>query len=158
MNANSLVGTHHIQGIEQLSALAESVAQELRAGDSILLSGNLGAGKTTFTQFLGQALGVEGRITSPTYTLIGEYPIIGNSNLATLVHMDLYRLGDAGKSLPLNNEYIQEIIHNAVLNKAIVIIEWAEKLGSMPTLRSWSIAIEPGDAFESRIVTISRVQ
>lgn len=158
MNANSITGTHHIEGLEQLSALAARVAQELCVGDIVLLSGDLGAGKTTCAQFLGKALGVEGKITSPTYTLVGEYPVIGNSDIATLVHMDLYRMGEAEKKLPLNNEYIQEVIEGAALNKAIIVIEWAEKLVRMPASRCWNIALAPGDTSESRIVTIGRVQ
>ena len=158
MNANSLIGIHQIQTLEQLSALAGRLAYELRAGDVILFSGNLGAGKTTFTQFLGKSLGVEGKITSPTYTLVGEYPIIGNPNIATLIHMDLYRMGEAEKKLPLNNEYIQEVIDTAALSKAVVVIEWAEKLAYVPVSRCWKIFIEPGDTTRARIVTFNKVQ
>lgn len=158
MKTNSLIGTHHINGIEQLEALAESLAQQLCAGDIVLLYGNLGAGKTTFTQFLGRELGVEGKITSPTYTLVGEYPILDNPNINALIHMDLYRMGQSEKNPPLNNEYIQEVLESASVHKAVIVIEWAEKLANIPSSRCWKISIEHGDSPDVRMVTIDRVQ
>lgn len=157
MNVNSLIGMHQIQALEQLSVLAGRLACELRAGDTILLSGNLGAGKTTFTQFLGKALGVEGRITSPTYTLVGEYPITGNSEVTTLVHMDLYRMGEQAivRPLALNDTYIREILEAGKNDKAVVIIEWSELLRVVPTGRCWHISLKLGAGFGDRIVNIS---
>lgn len=158
MKTNSVTGVHEILSLDQLDMLAQSLALQLYAGDILLLSGNLGAGKTTFTQFLGNALGVRGTITSPTYTLIGEYPVIGNQSITTLIHIDLYRIGGPGKNLPLNNIYIQEIIDTAVSNNAVVVIEWAEKMESLPSIRSWHISIELGSSRYSRRVTVYKVQ
>lgn len=158
MKTYSCTGTHVISGLEQLKTLAEALARQLLGGDIVLLSGNLGAGKTTFTQFLGKALGVADKITSPTYTLGGEYPILHNPSINTLIHMDLYRMGQLEKKLPLNNEYIQEIMDSASHNKAIIVIEWAEKLTNIPSSRCWKIFIEPGNTPDARIVTIDRVQ
>lgn len=154
MKTNPPAGVHEIFGIDQLKTLAESLARQLHCGDIVLLSGDLGAGKTTFTQFLGSALGVVGNITSPTYTLVGEYPVIGHSSILTLVHVDLYRIGQE-KFFPLNNEYIHEMITNAVHNEQIIVIEWAEKLHTLPQGRYWSIGITSGNNPASRIVTIA---
>lgn len=154
MKTNPLGGVHEVTGVNQLKLLAESLAGQLHCGDIILLSGDLGAGKTTFTQFLGSALGVLGNITSPTYTLVAEYPVVGHKSISTLVHMDLYGMGQE-KKLSLNTEYIQELITNAVHNEQIIVIEWAEKLHTLPQGRYWSIGITSGNNPVSRIVTIA---
>ena len=64
----------HLESLEQMRTFAAALAEHLRAGDLLILTGNLGAGKTTFTQSLGKALDVAGRITSPTGRLRGGEP------------------------------------------------------------------------------------
>src|SRR3984957_18544499 len=82
----------------EMRALGRSLATVLRAGDLVLLSGGLGAGKTTLTKGIGDGLGVRGPITSPTFVIARVHPPLG-STLATgelrpaLVHADAYRLG-----------------------------------------------------------------
>lgn len=148
MSQLSLIGSHKIENLENLSLLTECMAKEMRAGDVALLSGELGAGKTTFTQFLGKAFGVQDAITSPTYTLVGEYNIPNNIDISILVHVDLYRT--EGK----NNNYVQEIIEQAKQNKAVVVIEWAEYLERKPKGNYWNITITSEDITKTRIVTI----
>src|SRR5437870_1149278 len=75
---------------EESQALAARLAQQLAAGDVIWLSGELGAGKTTFTQGLGRGLGIGVPINSPTFVLIREY-----AGRLPLYHVDLYRLESA---------------------------------------------------------------
>ena len=86
--------TREVHSVEETWALAKEVAATLRPGDVVCLEGDLGAGKTTFTQGLAKALGVEGRVTSPTFCIVQEHraksPAPGRPGL--LVHMDLYRL------------------------------------------------------------------
>ncbi len=144
-----ILGTHIVK-LDELEVLAITLVQELLSGDVVLLSGNLGAGKTTFTQYVGKALGVKQHITSPTFTLVGEYLIAGNAFIATLIHIDLYRKA--------HEEYLKEIFDTAELRKAVVIIEWADLLNMKPNNRCWNITIEPGPTPESRIATINRVQ
>ena len=156
MKTNSVLGVHHVSSLDELRLLAEALSQELIAGDVVLLSGNLGAGKTTITQFLGKALGVQANITSPTYTLMGEYPVIGNDFITTLIHMDLYRMGQSEKMLPSNSEYIQDVVGSASLNKGIVVIEWAENIGQLPKKQYWNITINKGKNYHSRTVTIDK--
>lgn len=105
----------------QTQALARRIGRALRAGDVVLLSGGLGAGKTTFTQGLGEGLGVRPGIISPTFVLVRIHP-----NLATgsrpggpdLVHVDAYRLGSAAELADLDLD--------SSLDDAVTVIEWGE--------------------------------
>ncbi len=85
----------------------------LQSGDVVLLSGDLGAGKTTFSKGVALGLGVRDEVTSPTYSLIAEY-----EGRIPLAHMDLYRLSEAeAKSFPLD-DYLE--------SDAAVLMEWPE--------------------------------
>lgn len=97
---------------EQMEALGASVAAHLRAGDVLALNGELGAGKTTFTRGLGEALGVRGTVTSPTFVLARTHPRV---NGAPLVHMDAYRLGSGMELDDLDVD----------VDASIVVVEWA---------------------------------
>ena len=82
----------------QMRALGKSLATVLRAGDLVLLSGGLGAGKTTLTKGIGDGLGVRGAITSPTFVIARVHPPVGSTAVTgelrpALVHADAYRLG-----------------------------------------------------------------
>ena len=81
-------GVFEVSCVEETWALAKELAKELKPGDVVCLEGDLGAGKTTFTQGLAAALGVPGRVTSPTFCIVQEH----QSADILLVHMDLYRL------------------------------------------------------------------
>ena len=88
----------------------------------LCLYGDLGSGKTTFTQGFIRALGIEGRVLSPTFTLVREYPLPSG---ITLHHFDLYRLKEADQTID-----IQELIHDP---SAILLIEWADRMnGRLP--------------------------
>ena len=99
-------------------ALGARLAAELRARDLLLLSGPLGAGKTSLTQGLGAALGVRGQVTSPTFVLArthrGDLP---------LTHVDAYRLRDAGGSLA-----DLDLDLEGALEDGVVVVEWGEGL------------------------------
>lgn len=101
--------------------LAKSVAKTLKGGEVFALSGDLGAGKTTFTQFLAKALGVKEHVNSPTFVIMKIYKTAKHP-MQHFVHVDAYRLeSEAGiEDLGLD-EYINH-------PHAVVIIEWAEKL------------------------------
>lgn len=113
-----------LTSLAQMSTFAEALAGHLRAGDLLILSGNLGAGKTTFTQSLGRALGVDGRITSPTFVIAREHP--SRTDGPALVHVDAYRLSDA--------EELGDLDLDSELDESITVIEWgagvAEQLSS----------------------------
>ena len=77
-----------LKSVEETLAVAEAFAARLKGGDIVLLHGDLGAGKTTFTKGIARALGVEDVVTSPTFTIIKEY----DGRSLRLYHMDMYRL------------------------------------------------------------------
>ncbi|GAA2078958.1 tRNA (adenosine(37)-N6)-threonylcarbamoyltransferase complex ATPase subunit type 1 TsaE [Pseudolysinimonas kribbensis] len=96
---------------EAMEALGERLARELRAGDLVLLEGELGAGKTTLTRGIGRGLGARGAVTSPTFVLAREHPTASGP---PLVHVDAYRLGSAAELDDLDLD----------LERSIVVVEW----------------------------------
>lgn len=102
---------------EQSREVARVLARHLRAGDLLVLDGPLGAGKTTFTQGLGQALGVRGAVASPTFVIARVHPsLVGGP---ALVHVDAYRLGDALD--------IDDLDLDADLDDAVTVVEWGRE-------------------------------
>lgn len=100
-----------------MRALARDiVAPALGAGDLVLLTGGLGAGKTTFTQGLGEALGVRGPIASPTFIIARTHPSeVGGP---WLIHVDAYRLGSLAE--------LDDLDLDATLDDAVTVVEWGE--------------------------------
>ncbi|MEX1079683.1 MAG: tRNA (adenosine(37)-N6)-threonylcarbamoyltransferase complex ATPase subunit type 1 TsaE [Homoserinimonas sp.] len=98
---------------EQMAELGAQLAGRLRAGDVVALNGELGAGKTTLTRGLGEALGIRGMVTSPTFVLARTHPRLGSG--APLVHVDAYRLGDPAELDDLDIDF----------EESIVVVEWA---------------------------------
>ena len=105
-----------ITQLNQLEKFAQSFAQSIKAGDVIYLKGDLGAGKTTFTQLLIKNLKYKGRVKSPTYAIYEQY----DTDNYTVIHMDLYRIGDPQELYYLA---IDEIFNGS----NVVLIEWPEK-------------------------------
>ncbi|ALV46289.1 tRNA threonylcarbamoyladenosine biosynthesis protein TsaE [Arthrobacter alpinus] len=104
---------------EQTQHLAGKLAELLRAGDLIILSGELGAGKTTFTQGLGRSLGVREGIISPTFVLVRIHPNVPdgtNPGGPDLVHVDAYRLGTPGE--------IDDIDLENTMDSSVTVVEW----------------------------------
>ena len=97
---------------EETFALAKRVADKLKGGEIILLNGDLGAGKTTFTKGLARALGVKETVTSPTFTYVKEY-----DGRLTLYHFDMYRVSDADEVYELG---LEEYFYKG----GVVIVEW----------------------------------
>jgi tRNA threonylcarbamoyladenosine biosynthesis protein TsaE len=109
---------YSLERFEDTQQLAVSVLEKLPArGGLLILTGPLGAGKTTFTQQLAKLLGSEAQVSSPSYTLIHEYP----TPEGELIHMDAYRLGGA--------DALYEFGLEDYLTRArLVVIEWGEAL------------------------------
>jgi tRNA threonylcarbamoyladenosine biosynthesis protein TsaE len=100
---------------EQTEQIAAELAQTLRAGDVVLVSGDLGAGKTTFVRGACRALGVDGPVTSPTFTIARRY----EGGRVPVSHLDLYRLeGSAGEDPALLEEEIG--------TDRVTFVEWPE--------------------------------
>ena len=133
--------------------LGRLVAGMVRAGDLVVLSGELGAGKTTFTQGLGAGLGVRGDVTSPTFVIARVHPSLTGG--PALVHVDAYRLGGIDE--------LDDLDLDASLDEAVTVVEWgsgiAEGLADsrleVRIARS-AAAPDPGDpdALDPRQVTL----
>lgn len=100
---------------EETEALGEELGARLRIGDLVLLSGELGAGKTTFVRGVARGVGSEAPVASPTFQLVRVYP--GRLQLA---HVDLYRIGS---EVELRDLGLEEL-----LDGGVVIVEWGERL------------------------------
>ena len=109
---------------EVTRSLGVTLGQSLPVGSVILLEGDLGSGKTTLVQGIGQGLGIAEPIVSPTFTLINEY----TKGRLPLYHMDLYRLS-AAEVTALNLETYWQGVEVPL---GIVTIEWAERLQYKP--------------------------
>ncbi len=125
--------------------LGRLLGMRLRAGDVVLLSGELGAGKTTLMRGLGEGLGVRGPVTSPTFVIARRHPsLVGGPDL---IHADAYRLGSAGEfeDLDLADE------------QAVVCVEWGRDRAEQLSARRLEIDIETvGEGRTVRIAGIDR--
>jgi tRNA threonylcarbamoyladenosine biosynthesis protein TsaE len=116
-------GSFEVDGVEGTWALAAEFAKTLRPGEVVCLEGDLGAGKTTFTQGLAAALKVKGRVTSPTFCIVQEHRGEDEGS-PMLVHMDLYRLDGEDDVLAVGwEDYLER--------GAILVVEWPERAGSL---------------------------
>lgn len=127
-----------IETPELMAEFGRSLAELLVAGDVIVLTGELGAGKTTFTRGLGEGLGVRGAVTSPTFVLARTHPsLVGGT---PLVHVDAYRLSSAIELDDLDIDFVN----------AIVVVEWGAGLIEELTESFLAISIDrPRGAGES---------
>jgi tRNA threonylcarbamoyladenosine biosynthesis protein TsaE len=108
--------TYDAPDAQTMRDLGAALATTLRAGDVVVLSGALGAGKTTFTQGLGAGLGVRGDVTSPTFVISRVHPSLGEG--PPLVHVDAYRLGGVAE--------LDDLDLDTSLDDAVTVVEWGE--------------------------------
>ena len=134
---------------EAMAELGALLAAQLRAGDLVTLNGELGAGKTTLTRGLGEALAVRGAVTSPTFVLARTHP---RESGAPLVHVDAYRLRSAVELDDLDIEF----------ETSIVVVEWGAGLldGITDDWLELDIVrpvggVETEDGVEPRTVTVT---
>ncbi|WP_377270862.1 tRNA (adenosine(37)-N6)-threonylcarbamoyltransferase complex ATPase subunit type 1 TsaE [Peterkaempfera sp. SMS 1(5)a] len=106
-----------VPGPEQMQQLGRGLAALLRPGDLVLLSGELGAGKTTLTRGLGEGLGVRGAVTSPTFVIARVHPSLAGG--PPLVHVDAYRLGGG-------LDEMEDLDLDVSLPESVVVVEWGE--------------------------------
>ena len=162
--ADEMLGTHEVPAAEAMEDLGRRIGEGLVAGDLLVLTGPLGAGKTTFTRGLAEGMGVRGPIQSPTFVIARTHPSLTGG--APLVHADAYRVGDAMELDDLDID----------ADASVVVMEWGR--GKAEGLREtwWEVEIarpvggrgadtmcgdvsrsaEDLDADAPRIVTISR--
>ena len=126
--------------VEDTRDLASLLIKVFKAGDVVVLSGDLGAGKTAFTQGLGLALGIENPITSPTFTLANRY-----EGELTLNHLDVNRL-----------EHLQEVeelgLSELIDSNSLTVIEWGDVISSVLTEGYLEISLNLGEGIGDRIV------
>jgi tRNA threonylcarbamoyladenosine biosynthesis protein TsaE len=128
------------------------LAPLLRAGDLLVLSGDLGAGKTTFTQGLAGGLGVRGDVTSPTFVISRVHPSLTDG--PALVHVDAYRLGEAAE--------LDDLDLDASLDEAVTVVEWGTGLAETLADDRLEVEIlrahgdEQGEARTLRVTAVGR--
>lgn len=135
--------------VEATTTFGIQLGNRLRAGDLIILSGSLGAGKTTLTKGIAQGMGVTGRVTSPTFVIARVHrPAALNGQTVPLVHVDAYRLTGTVE--------LDDLDLDTDLDAAAVVIEWGE--GVAEQLSDQRLIIEmtrlPDDTREVRLTPI----
>lgn len=137
--------------LEETKIIAKKFAAQLQGGDIVILSGELGAGKTAFTKGLAEYFGIEKEITSPTFTLMNVYDRDPNfhldDNVKKIIHIDTYRLKNA-----------QELIDIGALDYigapgTITTIEWPEKISELlANKKTIAVTIEHISENERKII------
>lgn len=152
---DELSGRHEVATAEAMEQLGRRIGEQLGAGDLLVLTGPLGAGKTTFTRGLAEGLGVRGPVQSPTFVIARTHPsLVGG---APLVHVDAYRLGSAAELDDLDIDF----------TRSVVVIEWGRPMADAVADEWWDIELERPvgggdigdddlDADAPRFVTIGR--
>lgn len=155
---SAFLGRHEIATSDEMERLGRSLGEQLQPGDLLVMTGPLGAGKTTFTRGLAEGLGVRGPVQSPTFVIARTHPsLVGG---APLVHVDAYRLGSAAELDDLDIDFA----------RSVVVIEWGRPMASAVADAWWDIEIERPvgnvsdiaddelDEDAPRFVTIERVE
>jgi tRNA threonylcarbamoyladenosine biosynthesis protein TsaE len=130
---------------EAMRELGARLAAFLRPGDLVVLSGDLGAGKTTLTQGIGEGLKVRGPITSPTFVIARVHPSLAGG--PALVHADAYRLGGFVE--------LDDLDLDASLEESVTVVEWGEGLAEGLAEDRLEISIGRDDALtEERVLSV----
>lgn len=130
---------------EETRRLGRAIAALARAGDVLILDGDLGAGKTRFTQGFAAGLGIEEQVTSPTFTLVRPY----EGGRLTLNHADLYRTeGD---------EAVDLVLSELDLAGGVCVVEWGEPAASLLPAGHLEVRLRLGEHDDDRMVTLTAV-
>lgn len=154
----AFLGRREIATAGDMEHFGRIIGEQLQAGDLLVLTGPLGAGKTTLTRGLADGLGVRGPVQSPTFVIARTHPsLVGG---APLVHVDAYRLGSAAELDDLDVD----------LAGSVVVVEWGRDMAAAIADEWWDIELERPvgtaddgvadedlDADAPRIVTVARV-
>jgi tRNA threonylcarbamoyladenosine biosynthesis protein TsaE len=140
-------GTAELSTAADTIALGERLGRELRAGDVVVLSGPLGAGKTVLAKGIAQAMDVEGPVVSPTFVLARVHRA-RRADAPAMIHVDLYRLLDAA-SVDLLAE-LDSLDLDTDLDDAVVVVEWGEGLAERLSDNHLDIRLERATDTEVR--------
>jgi tRNA threonylcarbamoyladenosine biosynthesis protein TsaE len=128
---------------EATEAIGAAIGSQLRVGDLVVLSGDLGAGKTTFAKGLARALGVTEPVTSPTFTIVQEY-----DGRVPLAHVDVYRLDRI--------QELHDLGFEELLESRVTVVEWGEAIALVLPRDRIEVRLELGDDDEDqRILQIA---
>lgn len=131
----------------ETEALGARLADALDAGRVVAFTGDLGAGKTAFVSGMARALGVEDRVTSPTFTIVNEY----EGGRLPLFHFDMYRLEDADELFHIGWE-------DYLVRGGICAVEWSENVAQAIEPDAVRVSIRRGDGDDDRIIEIEGVE
>lgn len=145
-----LSGTATLDRVEDTIALGSRLGAQLRAGDVVVLSGPLGAGKTVLAKGIATALDVEGPITSPTFVLARVHPA-RRADAPAMIHVDFYRLLDQSGADLLAE--LDSLDLDTDLQDAVVVVEWGEGLAERLSERHLDVRLERISNSEARTVT-----
>lgn len=126
-------------------SLAAAIGPMLEAGDVVSLVGDLGAGKTAFAQGLAAGLGVEGPVTSPTFTIVQEY-----EGRLPVAHVDVYRLETVQDLYDLG---FDELIDDG----RVTIVEWGDLVAAALPAEHLEVRMDPGDGDNERVIELAFV-
>jgi tRNA threonylcarbamoyladenosine biosynthesis protein TsaE len=134
----------HWSSVEQTQDFGRQLGRMLQAGDVLVLTGDLGAGKTTLTQGIADGLGVRGPITSPTFVIARVHPsLVGGP---ALVHVDAYRLGSAVE--------LDDLDLDADLDASVTVVEWGAGLVEQLSAERLEITLTGDDERTARLVGV----
>lgn len=136
--------------VEDTLALGESLGSGLRAGDVVVLSGPLGAGKTVLAKGIARAMAVEGPVTSPTFVLARVHRA-RRAGAPAMVHVDVYRLLDHAAADLLAE--LDSLDLDTDLDDAVVVVEWGEGLAERLSDRHLDVRLDRAAESEVRTAT-----
>ena len=133
---------YHTHSEGETEAVGEALARTLEAGAVIAFTGDLGAGKTAFTRGLARGLGLTGRVTSPTFTIVNEY----EGGRLPLFHFDMYRLESSDELFDIGwEDYLRR--------GGVCAVEWSEKVSGALT-GALRVDIRRGEGDSERVIII----
>lgn len=138
--------TARTSSVDETRDLAAALAELARAGDLLLLAGDLGAGKTAFAQGFGRGLGIDDPITSPTFTLANEY----QGPRLRMHHLDVYRMESLEEVLDVG---LPELLDD----EAVVLVEWGDAIAPAVPADYLEIRLTLGDGDDDRTVELRAI-
>jgi tRNA threonylcarbamoyladenosine biosynthesis protein TsaE len=137
-----VIGPIELPTVEDTRSFGARLATAFRAGDLVILTGPLGAGKTALTQGIGAGLGVSGRVASPTFVIARVHP----GGRVGLVHVDAYRLGSVAE--------VDDLDLDADLDRSVLVVEWGHGLVEQLSQERLEVQIERAADSEVRVVRL----
>ena len=134
--------TYHCHSLQETQRAAEEIAAMLKGDEVLAFFGDLGAGKTTFSRALCQALGVQDEVTSPTFAMVHEY----HTGPYPVYHFDMYRV--EGEESLFSTGYYD------YLGAGLLLIEWSENIEELLPKDAWRLTLTYGEGPQERIIRL----